>query len=50
MRFAERLADKILFLAAGKAHYFGPLDGFVSSRDTIIRQFLLLDAYRLPTT
>jgi phospholipid/cholesterol/gamma-HCH transport system ATP-binding protein len=48
MRFAKRLADRILFLAEGKAHYFGPTEEFVSSQDTLIRQFLSLDAYRLP--
>lgn len=48
MRFAKRLADRILFLAEGKAHYFGPTAEFVSSQDTLIRQFLSLDAYRLP--
>lgn len=48
MRFAKRLADRVLFLAEGKAHYFGPTAEFISSQDTLIRQFLSLDAYRLP--
>jgi phospholipid/cholesterol/gamma-HCH transport system ATP-binding protein len=48
MRFAERLADTVLFLDQGAASYFGPLDGFVHSEDEHIRQFLALDEYILP--
>jgi len=48
MRFAERLADLVLFLHQGRAQYFGPLDGFLSSPDPYIQQFLTLDAYSLP--
>lgn len=49
MRFAERLADLVLFLHQGKAHFFGPLQEFVDSTDPDIREFLDLDAYVLPT-
>jgi len=49
MRFAERLADTVLFLHQGKASYFGPLEGFVASGDPHIQQFLTLDAYVLPS-
>jgi phospholipid/cholesterol/gamma-HCH transport system ATP-binding protein len=49
MRFAERLADLVLFLDQGRARYFGPLHGFLVSVDPHIRQFLTLDAYVLPT-
>jgi phospholipid/cholesterol/gamma-HCH transport system ATP-binding protein len=49
MRFAERLADKVLFLDEGRALYFGPLQGFVMSREAHIQEFLTLDAYRLPS-
>jgi phospholipid/cholesterol/gamma-HCH transport system ATP-binding protein len=49
MRFAERLADLVLFLHEGRAQYFGPLKGFVESGDPFIRQFLTLDAYVLPS-
>jgi phospholipid/cholesterol/gamma-HCH transport system ATP-binding protein len=49
MRFAERLADTVLFLHQGKARYFGPLKGFVASKDPDVRQFLTLDAYILPS-
>jgi phospholipid/cholesterol/gamma-HCH transport system ATP-binding protein len=48
MRFAERLADTVLFLDAGHASYFGPLNGFLASQDPHIRQFLTLDAWVLP--
>ena len=49
MRFAERLADSVLFLDQGRASYFGPLKGFMASTDVHIRQFLALDAYQLPS-
>ena len=49
MRFAERLADTVLFLHAGQALYFGPLKGFLDSSDPNIRQFLTLDEYVLPS-
>ncbi|MGB7549219.1 MAG: ATP-binding cassette domain-containing protein [Terracidiphilus sp.] len=49
MRFAERLADNVLFLHEGRASFFGPLAAFLASSDTHIRQFLTLDAYLLPT-
>jgi phospholipid/cholesterol/gamma-HCH transport system ATP-binding protein len=48
MRFAERLADTVLFLHQGRAAYFGPLNGFITSGDPNIQQFLTLDAYALP--
>ena len=49
MRFAERLADLVLFLHQGRAQYFGPLAGFLASPDSHIQQFLALDAYVLPS-
>jgi phospholipid/cholesterol/gamma-HCH transport system ATP-binding protein len=48
MRFAERLADTVLFLHQGRAKFFGPLKEFLASKDPDIRQFLLLDEYKLP--
>jgi phospholipid/cholesterol/gamma-HCH transport system ATP-binding protein len=48
MRFAQRLADRVLFLHQGRAHFYGPLSGFLSSTDPHIRQFLALDEYVLP--
>jgi len=49
MRFAERLADLVLFLHEGRAHFFGPLKEFIASTDEPIQQFLTLDAYELPS-
>jgi phospholipid/cholesterol/gamma-HCH transport system ATP-binding protein len=48
MRFAERLADTVLFLHEGRAAFFGPLKDFIASPDPNIQQFLTLDAYELP--
>jgi len=48
VRFAERLADLVLFLHMGGARFFGPLKDFVASPDPDIQQFLTLDAYELP--
>ncbi len=48
MRFAERLADLVLFLHEGRAAYFGPLKGFLESPVPEIRQFLEFDAYEIP--
>lgn len=49
MRFAERLADTVLFLDQGRASFFGPLKDFLGSNDPDIQQFLALDAYELPS-
>jgi phospholipid/cholesterol/gamma-HCH transport system ATP-binding protein len=49
MRFAERLADTVLFLNEGRAAFFGPLKDFLASPDPHIQQFLTLDAYVLPS-
>lgn len=49
MRFAERLADSVLFLHQGQARFFGPLSQFLASPDPDIQQFLSLDAYALPS-
>ncbi|HEY1649774.1 MAG TPA: ATP-binding cassette domain-containing protein [Terracidiphilus sp.] len=49
MRFAERLADTVLFLEQGQARYFGPLSGFLTCEDSQVQQFLTLDAYELPS-
>jgi phospholipid/cholesterol/gamma-HCH transport system ATP-binding protein len=49
MRFAERLADQVLFLDQSQARFFGPLKEFMASTDPHIQQFLTLDAYVLPS-
>jgi phospholipid/cholesterol/gamma-HCH transport system ATP-binding protein len=48
-RFAEMLADSVLFLHQGKARFFGPLQAFLASSDPPIREFLTLDAYLPPS-
>jgi len=48
-RFAQALADTVLFLDRGEARYFGPLQGFQASSDPDIRQFLDLDTYSVPS-
>jgi len=50
MRFAERLADTVLFLDEGEAKFFGPLKDFIASTEPHIQQFLALDAYVFPET
>jgi len=50
MRFAERLADTVLFLHEGHATFFGPLADFLAAPDPHIRQFLTLDEYLLPSS
>jgi phospholipid/cholesterol/gamma-HCH transport system ATP-binding protein len=50
MRFAERLADTVLFLDQGEARFFGPLQEFLASPNEHVQQFLTLDAYILPST
>jgi phospholipid/cholesterol/gamma-HCH transport system ATP-binding protein len=48
MRFAERLADHVVFLHQGKVHFFGTMDEMKRSNDEILQQFLELDSLVLP--
>jgi phospholipid/cholesterol/gamma-HCH transport system ATP-binding protein len=48
MRFAERLADRVLFLHQGKAEFFGTIDEMKSTKDEVLQQFLDLDMLVLP--
>ena len=48
MRFAERLADRVLFLHQGRAEFFGTLTEMKKSDDDILRQFFELDELVLP--
>ena len=48
MRFAEKLADRVVFLHSGKARFFGTLEQMRQSDDEILRQFFTLDELRLP--
>ncbi len=49
-RFAERLADTVLFLHEGRAAYFGSLPGFLATQDPNIQLFLALDEYAPPAS
>jgi phospholipid/cholesterol/gamma-HCH transport system ATP-binding protein len=48
MRFAQRLADRVLFLHQAKAHFFGTMDEMRASKDEVLRQFFDLDTLVLP--
>jgi phospholipid/cholesterol/gamma-HCH transport system ATP-binding protein len=48
MRFAHRLADRVLFLHEGKARFFGTLDEMKASQDEVLCQFLQMDELVLP--
>lgn len=48
MRFAEHLADHIMFLHQAKVHFFGTMEEMRACDDEIVRQFLELDALVLP--
>src|SRR6202044_288862 len=48
MRFAQRLADKIVFLHEGKVHFFGTTEQMRQSEDPVLQEFLALDELVLP--
>jgi phospholipid/cholesterol/gamma-HCH transport system ATP-binding protein len=48
MRFAQKLANRVLFLHEGKARFFGTMDEMKQSKDEILVQFLELDELVLP--
>ncbi len=48
MRFARKLADRVVFLHQGKARFFGTMDEMEQSDDPILKEFLELDALVLP--
>lgn len=48
MRFAKKLADRVLFLHQAKAHFFGTMEEMEQSDNEVVRQFLELDALVLP--
>jgi phospholipid/cholesterol/gamma-HCH transport system ATP-binding protein len=48
MRFARKLADRVVFLHQAKAHFFGTTAEMDASHDEIIRQFMDLDELVLP--
>jgi phospholipid/cholesterol/gamma-HCH transport system ATP-binding protein len=48
MRFAEKLADRVMFLHEGTARFFGTIAELKSSQDPILNEFLSLDELVLP--
>jgi phospholipid/cholesterol/gamma-HCH transport system ATP-binding protein len=48
MRFAQKLADRVVFLHEGKARFFGTIEEMRSSQDPVLQEFLALDALILP--
>jgi phospholipid/cholesterol/gamma-HCH transport system ATP-binding protein len=48
MRFAKKLADRVVFLHAGKAHFFGTMKEMEDSDDPILKEFLYLDELVIP--
>ena len=49
MRFAKKLADRVVFLHEGNAHFFGTMEEMEQSDDPILQEFLSLDQLVLPT-
>ncbi len=48
MRFARKLADRVVFLHQGEARFFGTMEEIDKSEDPVLREFLSLDALVLP--
>lgn len=48
MRFAKKLADRVVFLDQGKARFFGTMEEMEASKDPVLQEFLSLDALVLP--
>jgi phospholipid/cholesterol/gamma-HCH transport system ATP-binding protein len=48
MRFARKLADRVVFLHQGKARFFGTMEEMEQSDDEILKEFLALDELVLP--
>lgn len=48
MRFAEKLADRVLFLHEGKAQFFGTLKEMLASPDPVLRNFVAMDQVEMP--
>lgn len=49
MRFAKKLADRVVFLHGGRAHFFGTMEEMERSEDPILREFLALDELVTPS-
>lgn len=48
MAFAEKLADRVLFLHEGRAHFFGSVEELKKTSDPILQEFLRLDERSMP--
>jgi phospholipid/cholesterol/gamma-HCH transport system ATP-binding protein len=48
MRFAKKLADRVVFLHDGDARFFGTMEEMERSDDPILQEFLTLDQLVLP--
>ena len=48
MRFAEKLADRVVFLHEGTVHFFGTGEEMKASQDAVLQEFLTLDELVLP--
>ena len=48
MHFAEKLADRVVFLHEGNARFFGTVAELKASDDPILREFLAMDELVLP--
>src|SRR5258707_11800006 len=48
MRMAKKLADRVVFLNAGKAIFFGTMEEMERSSDPILQEFLTLDEFVVP--
>jgi phospholipid/cholesterol/gamma-HCH transport system ATP-binding protein len=48
MRFAKKLADRVVFLHQGEARFFGTMEEMERSEDPILKEFLTLDELVLP--
>lgn len=48
MAFAEKLADRVLFLHEGRAHFFGSVEELKKTSDPILQEFLRLDERAMP--
>ena len=49
MRFAKKLADRVVFLHEGEARFFGTMEEMERSKDEVLQEFLTLDALVLPS-
>jgi phospholipid/cholesterol/gamma-HCH transport system ATP-binding protein len=49
MRFARKLADRVVFLHQGEARFFGTMEELDRSDDPVLKEFLALDALVLPS-